>query len=183
MKAAIYCAIIILNYASHLTCHAQGTLFFDNRVTGIVDVKFTDFLTQQPVPGHWFGQLFLVNTERTAVTPLYPVTPFRSDSFFALGYVVPTIVTVPNSAPGNEVRIQMGAFDNPNYLAATAFVSSDVFTVKLGGGSEPPAYLTGLTKAGYYGPLASVIPEPRTISLVLVGGALAWLGRRCFLRH
>jgi len=152
----------------------QGTIQFNNR-TGPIDAP----VTRQDGTGAGAGvtaQLFLV--QGGVYTPLTPTTTFRTTSPAAAFYVTQpaTAVTVPGIAAANSATIVMRAWEGASFDSATVRGESTPITITLGGdvpGSAPlpPALLTGLQ--GF-----TLVPEPSTIALGLLGAAALLYRRR-----
>lgn len=146
-----------------VSAFGQGAVVFNNRVPPGIDAKVT-------LPGgggvtgaEWTAQLF-GGAEGTAVgglTALTPTTTFRTGN--AAGYVNPVDVTVTGVAAGAKATIVMRAFNGATFGTSAFSGSSSPITVTLGGGTFPPSNLDGLTTF-------SVVPEPSTIALGLLGG-------------
>jgi hypothetical protein len=152
--------------------YGQGTINFNNRVLADgIDARVTmpDGTTGVTGAG-WVAQLFggPAGADVSALQPLAPATDFRAGNF--AGYVNPVTITVPGVAGGQTATIQMRVVNE----ALGMFGNSDPIQLVLGGAGTPPglpANLSGLT--GF-----SVIPEPSTIALGLLGAAALFFARR-----
>jgi hypothetical protein len=171
-KLIIAVAAVLVSAATY----AQGVVQLNNRILPDLDAKVT-------LPGGTVGvddtfkaQLVLIGAGG-AITPLTPIATFRGGT--AAGYVTGTSavdVTVPGIQAGSQATLALRAFNGTTYETSTMFGQSSSVTVTLGG--QPPtgapltpAALTGLT--GF-----SVVPEPSTIALAVLGGAALLLRRR-----
>jgi len=156
----------------------QGTILFNNRITGQVDAP----VQRQDGTGAGAGvnaQLFLVSG--ATFTALTPATTFRSSSAAAAFYVTQpaTPVTVPGIGAGQQATIVMRAWEGPvgsSYDTALLKGESAPITISLGGVPNvgapiPDAVLTGLQ--GF-----TLVPEPSTMALGLLGAAALLYRRR-----
>ena len=161
---------------------AQGTIKFNNRLTGQVDAPVS-------LPGSALGagsaagamaQLYLIPASGPAVA-LTPATTFRTTSAAAMFYVnEPTSgVIVPGVPAGSTANIQLRAwFGAASYDAAldTQRGFSNIIPVSLGGTPAvgapiPDAVLTGLQ--GF-----TIVPEPSTVAFGILGAAALLFRRR-----
>lgn len=172
---------------------AQGTVVFNNRVGTTVDFKIGMSAPGTTTPhtslleGTGFSAQIWAGLTASALAPAAPVTPFRTGA--AAGYVVgvtSTLTGVPGDAPSAFVQIR--AWDNrggtvnswadaiaqdPGQLLIARGMS-DVRTVNnIGGTFNTPPNLTAFHLGATAAPLfnISVVPEPSTIALALLGGA------------
>jgi hypothetical protein len=76
--------------------------------------------------------------------------------------VIPTVVTVPDVPPGDEYTVFMRVTSE---LDRFTIGSSDWITITLGGGGQPPAYLTGMRDV-------ILVPEPATLGLAIGAAAI-----------
>lgn len=144
---------------------AQGTVTFNNRVTGVVDARVIT-ADGAGVGAGYTAQLF-GGPSGGALAALTPTTTFRTSSAAALGYVNAVVVEVPGVAAATKATLQMKVFQGASEVGASAPI-----TITLGGGTLPPANLEGMQ--GF-----TVVPEPSTIALAAIGGAaLLFLRRR-----
>jgi hypothetical protein len=164
----------------------QGTILFNNRVTGQVDAPVT--LPGGAGLGSIAGaqaQLFLVTGSGATATytPLTPATTFRNTSTATQPYVVQpaTPVVVQGVAAGSQATVVLRAWAGGAAFgdaANTHFGTSNPITISLGGTPAvgapiPDAFLTGLT-----GFTVTVVPEPSTIALGFLGAAALLYRRR-----
>jgi hypothetical protein len=161
---------------------AQGTIKFNNRLTGQVDapVSFgTSAVGVGSQPGA-MAQLYLIPATGAPVA-LTPATTFRTTSAAAMFYVnEPTSgVIVPGVPAGSTANIQLRAwFGAASYDAAldTQRGFSNIIPVSLGGTPAvgapiPDAVLTGLQ--GF-----TIVPEPSTVAFGILGAAALLFRRR-----
>jgi hypothetical protein len=151
----------------------QGTILFNNR-TGPIDAP----VSRQDGTGAGAGvtaQLFL--SSGGTFTALTPSTTFRTTSAAAAFYVTQATVSVPGIAPGQSATVVMRAWEGASYDSALVKGESNPVTVTLGGTPAgggaplPDALLTGLQ--GF-----TLVPEPSTIALGLLGAAALLYRRR-----
>ena len=153
-----------------LTCapaaFAQGLVYFNNRVTGVVDARVT-WLAEQGIGAGYTAQLFGApeGTPVVKLTPLFPTTTFRTSSAASQGYINPVVVEVPGVAPGQRATLVMRVFPTGGIFELPYGGESNQIIVTLGGDILPPANLEGLR------PFPCCIPERSTLTF----GALAVL--------
>jgi len=152
-----------------VSAFGQGAVTFNNRVVGVVDAKVTFVGTTTGVSGAGYeAQLFggAKGTAEAGLAALNPKTTFRTGA--GAGYVSPpaTAVEIAGVTPGTDAALQMRVFLNGSLVG-----KSSVFNNATGGGTLPPANLTGLTAF-------TVVPEPSTIALGVIGAAALFLIRR-----
>jgi hypothetical protein len=166
-----------------VAAYAQGTVNFNNRITGVVDARV--MLPDGKGAGAGFTAELLggpANTPAAQLKPLTPTTTFRATSDAAMGYVNGVTVEVPGVTPGGAATILMRAFNGSSFDSSTIRGQSPAFQVTglggtpAGGAPLPPANLSGLG-IGTTIPL-TVIPEPTTIALGVLGVAALLLRRR-----
>jgi len=108
-----------------------------------------------------------------------PSTP-AADNQASVGagwYNAGTQVLAASGLPaGTVVTLDVFAFNNGSLAASTINGSSGLFQVTVGGGTTPPASLSG-TVAGNF-TVASAVPEPTTMALGGLGVAALMLLRR-----
>lgn len=163
-KLIIATAALLVTVAAY----AQGEVNFNNRVTGVVDAKvtFLDGLNAgQGVGAGYTAQLFggAQTSNEGNLVALTPSTTFRTSSAAALGYVTGVAVAVPGVGSGLTGTIQMRVFDA---ASGTLVGKSNLIDLQLGGGTLPPSNLAGLSAF-----TVTVIPEPSTFALAILGGA------------
>ena len=99
---------------------AQGLVYFNNRVAGVVDARVTFEVSCGNYSGNsgtgvgagFTAQLFggPEGTQLFNLTPLFPTTTFRTSSGEAQGYVDPVVVEVPGVPSGKRAIFQMRVF-------------------------------------------------------------------------
>ena len=142
-----------------------GQVLFNTHVTGTVDAK----VSRPDGTGAGNGaraQLLLVG-EGGVLTPLLPVTTFRTGSPEEAFYVNPVTVDVQGKAPGLQALLRMRAWIGADYATATSRGESSNFTVTLGGGLLPPTGLAGLSSFSLVGD----VPNTTTVAVTAVAGA------------
>lgn len=174
--AAIFAAVV------SVSTDAQGTINFNNRVSGQVDapVSRPDGTGAGPSVN---AQLYWVQEAAGSLTytPLHPATTFRDGSerpYLAYYVIGDPSFEVPGTRGGNFIRVVLRAWEGPSFEAAAAgngslWGQSNVIGIHLGEdlpfGVFTPALLVGLQ--GF-----TLVPEPRIVALVVLGGAvLIWL--------
>ena len=155
--------------------YGQGQVVFNNRVG--TEVVARVLLPDGTGAGAGFTAQLLGGPAGSTVdklTALTPTTTFRTTSAAAQGYVNdPGPVTVPGVAAGAQATLVMRAFNGADYASSLIRGQSLPITVGLGGGTLPPANLTGLQ-----GFTLEIIPEPSTIALGVLGAAVLLFRRR-----
>lgn len=151
---------------------AQGSVVFNNRVTGVVDARVLNGDGSGGVGAGFTAQL-LGGPAGGTLSALTPTTTFRTSSAAAQGYVNAVDVSVPGVAAGAQATLLMRAYNGATYEASLNRGESAPITITLGGGTLPPANLTGLQ-----GFTTTVIPEPSTIAIAALGLGALLLRRR-----
>lgn len=127
----------------------------------------------------WNAQLVHVRSDNVIV-PLFPASVFRNTSPAASYYVKQPseTVRVPGVSPGDSATLRLRVWNGESYETATLRGESSDLTLRLGGtplrGQGPPipsALLLGLQ--GF-----TIVPEPSTISVALLGAVLLIRKRR-----
>lgn len=152
--------------------YGQGLVSFQNRVSGVVDARVLmpdgtgagAGITAQL----WGGP---AGTTVDKLVALSPSTTFRTSSAAAMGYVNAVDVSVPGVAAGAQATLVMRAFNGADYASSALRGQSNPITVALGGGVLTPANLVGMT--GF-----TLVPEPSTIALGVLGAAVLLFRRR-----
>jgi len=185
MKKVAILAISL--WASAVVSHAQGTVTFANAGPGINAQVYIDTVGgSQFARAGYMAQLLLVSGG--SLSPIGPVANFIAG---ANGYFNGGVVTIPNVAGGANATFQIFAWDGASgqsaYAAALAAWQGGVIhggyskpdagvTIALGGGGSPqgpPAGLVGLQPWA-----VTIVPEPSTIALGIIGGLALLLRRR-----
>ena len=186
-KIALFTIATILSLGSVL---AQGTITFNNRITGVIDVKIFNPDGITGLAGTGFSvQLYsgaAGAAEASLVAAPLIVSTFRTGA--AAGYFTSLgDVAVPGRATGLNASIQLRAWDNNGGLITSydaAVVGgfnagkSNVFDTAnpLGGPGNPP--LTAASLAGLQTFNLVVVPEPSVIALGLLGATALLLRRK-----
>ena len=168
-KLLLAVAALVVSVAAY----GQGQVVFNNFVPPDVNAKVTDASGAGLTSG-WQAQLWSApagTTDKSKFTALSPTTTFRTTPAAAAGYIVPTDVTVPGIAAGAQGSFIMRAFNGADYGSSQGKGESGIITISLGGGTLPPANLTGLQPFS-----VTIVPEPSTIALGALGvlGLLFW---------
>lgn len=149
--------------------YAQGTVVFNNRVPGSVDARLV--LPDGTGAGAgWRAQLVLRGAGGT-VTPLTPVTTFRTSSQAAMGYVEPVDVSVPGVPAGARATLVMRAFNGSTFDTSSLRYESNPVTITLGGGVLPPANLVGLQSFALVPTVSAPLIVLQPVSQTLVPGS------------
>lgn len=169
MKKLILAAAAVL---VSVAAFAQGTVTFNNRVGTDVNARV---LLPDGVTGAGAGYTAQLwgGASAASLAPLTPTTTFRTSSAAAQGYVNSVVVEVPGVAANAKAFLVMKAYNGADFASSTISGESPAIEVTLGGGNVPPSNLNGL--AGF---TLTVIPEPSTIALGVVGAAAALMMRR-----
>lgn len=176
----IVAAAVLVSFSAS----AQGTITFNNRITGVVDAKIFAADGVTGLAGTGFSvELYAGASGSTLDSQMVAtgiVSTFRTGA--AAGYFTSLgDVAVPGFAGGSVVAVQLRAWDNQggtitSYGAASIRGASAIFNTAgpLGGSGNPPATaatLQGLTSF-------SIVPEPSVIALAVVGAGALLLRRR-----
>lgn len=178
-KLLIAIAAVLVSVAAH----AQGTVSFNTRITGVLDAPVELGAPGGAGPGPTYtAELVLVGAGGTLTPIPQSVTTFRTvpaGGNALLAKYVNTVATVevPGVATGGSATLRFRAYltSAGSFDAATATQrgqSTDFTVTGLGGGPTPPANLVGIT--GFVIP----VPEPSTIALGVLGAAALLLRRR-----
>jgi len=156
--------------------YGQGQLSFNTRIVGTVDAPVTNSANGLGVGSGFTAELDIVGAGGS-LTPITPTTAFRAGTGLAPFYVNPIDITLTGRLGGSSVTLRMRAYNGVDYASSSIKGFSNDFTIVLGGdpgnGSPPstPAPLAGLN--GF-----SVVPEPSTIALGVLGLGALLLRRR-----
>jgi len=171
-KLLIAIAAVMITASSY----GQGAVVFRNRVAGSFDAPIVQASNPALGAGEIAGmkaQLFLVGAGG-ALTPLTPTTTFAATTGAAAKYLSSQDVIVPG-ATGGDVTLRLRVFNGDTYESSLAQGESADFTATPGVAPNPPANLTGL---GNNNILVTVVPEPSTIALGVLGLGALLLRRR-----
>jgi hypothetical protein len=158
---------------------AQGTIFFNNRTSaGDVPIYAPDGVSGAGSLGTVNAQLFLQPAGGGALVPLTPATTFRTASAAASFFVNPLDVTVPGFAPGTAATVIVRAWQGADYATATVRGESAALTISALGGVNPQtgAIVPTPDLAGLVS--FTLVPEPSTIALGVLGAAALLYRRR-----
>jgi hypothetical protein len=164
---AVIAACATLLAGSQVTL-GQGVVVFNNRVSGQVDARVT-FLDGTGVGAGFTAQLYggPAGSSIEQLTPLFPVTTFRTIPAAALGYVFGEIVRVPDVPPQQDATVVMRVFNNSTWENSSCRGESNPITVILSNGiSDPFGVLLGLQPFS-----VNCIPEPGTLALLGLAAA------------
>jgi len=172
-KLLTIAALVLAVYGAQ----AQGTVNFNNRVTGVVDQPVFDVGGTTKLDGAGFLAGLYEGT-----TLLGTAVPFRSGT--GAGYWNPAPDGTRSSlvtAAGGTATLTVKAWEasgGATYAAALAAGkktgSSAPFTVVLGGAGSPPSLPADMASFKSF----SLVPEPSTIALGVLGAAVLLFRRR-----
>jgi hypothetical protein len=174
-KAVITATALIVSWPAF----SQGTIQFNNRMTGLIDAP----VTRCDGTGAGAGvtaQLFLVSGSGPSTTyiALAPATTFRTMRPEVTYYVNEPLdyVRVPGVQYGEEAVIVMRAWEGSTYETATIRGQSLPITVEVG----PPAPIEFIPAGRLIGleGFSLCIPEPSTIAVFILGVAGLFVGPR-----
>lgn len=166
-KLLITVAALMVTLASTM---AQGQVNFATKVGSTVDAKVLNNAGAAALTPPYQAALQLKNGT-TYTTIASSISAFRTG--LAAGYVVPSTVEVPGVPIGGTATLRLVAFDGSAFEGALESGFSNDVTVTLGGGVNLPPDLVGLT-----GFTMTVVPEPSTIALGVLGAAALLFRRR-----
>jgi hypothetical protein len=180
-----HCLVTLAALLVAASTYAQGTVNFNNKITGSVDARVTIQGSGAPVDNTWWGQLYASAPGGTLAAVGDPIA-FRSTPAAGQGYLnttgIDTTRTIPGVAEGGTASVKMVAWSSAagaTYAAASGgslggWGESGVITVATGGGLTPPGALTGLTAFT----VLPVVPEPSIAALGLLGAGLLLIRRK-----
>jgi len=175
-----------------VSAFAQGTITFNNRITGVVDWKVANG-SSVLLSGTSYSAELWVGANAGSLAPATVngtgaavISTFRTGA--AAGYFT-TLgdVAVNGFAGGSSVTVQVRAWNNAggtitSWANATERGQSGTAVVTLGGAGSPPSTAADLSGFGTGGATAFTItaaPEPSTIALGVLGMAgLVFIRRR-----
>ncbi|MBK9137286.1 MAG: PEP-CTERM sorting domain-containing protein [Verrucomicrobia bacterium] len=177
MKKNILAAVAVIACAGAM---AQGTLNLSTTPSAVGSsqvVTESDGVTKLTGPTY-VGQLYAGATE-ASLAPIGNVSPFLTGSGAGYWRGTPNPIAVPGIALGGSGFAQLWAWDSSfssfdAALAAGKAGKSEVFAITTGGHGEPPAVPDNLVNFKGF----SLIPEPSTIALGLLGAASLLFFRR-----
>jgi hypothetical protein len=141
---------------------AQGNLNFANLDGNRVNAPVT-FANGTGVGKGYKAQIYAgpPNTPAGSLTPVLPTTIFREN---APGYILAFTLEIPGRSAGEDIVVQMRAYDNENWENSDCRGESNVIPIRLSGGTGVPTSLIGLQ------PFQVVcIPEPGTTFICCAG--------------
>jgi hypothetical protein len=162
--------LAIVSVIATVSVMAQGTINPSSTPSAIGSEQRITLQDGTPLEGDAYQVQIWVGTDAASIAPVGETYSFLSGN--GAGFFRGTdALVVPNIPGGTEVTVVVQAFD-----AATPFIEglSAPFVIELGGKGEPaslPANLVGLTAF-------SLIPEPTTMVLSLLGASVLLLRRR-----
>jgi hypothetical protein len=170
-KTLVAIAALLMTAATY----GQGTVNFANRLSGVFDAPITQAANTTLGIGEVSGikaQLLLVNG--TSVTPIGSAIAFRGTTGALAKYFDGGAVEVPGVAAGASAQLKVRITGPTVSGGATAGTfDGPAFTQALGGGTLPPENMVNMT-----GFSVSVVPEPTTIALGMLGAAALVAARR-----
>jgi len=184
-----FATLAISLWASAVVSHAQGTVNFANAgAWGSAQVHIDSLSGAFVTSSTYMAQLLLVGTGGS-LTPIGPVANFLQG---ANGFFNGGTVTVAGVAPLANATFQIFAWDGASgqatYASALASWQGGAIhggyaepypagvTVALGGAGSPQGPPAGL--AGLQPWAVTIVPEPSTIALGVIGGLALLLRRR-----
>jgi hypothetical protein len=176
MKKNILAAIAVIACAGAM---AQGTLNLSTAPSAIGSTQKVLDALGNPLAGPTYaGQLYVGATE-ASLAPIGVVSPFLTGSGAGYWRGSPNPIAVQGIPLGGSGFAQLWAWDSSfgsfnAAMAAGKAGKSAVFAITTGGQGEPPAVPGNLTNFKGF----SLIPEPSTIALGLLGAASLLFFRR-----
>lgn len=166
-------SVIVAAMLLSLSSFAQGIIFFNNR-TSLGDAP----VTRPDGTGAGAGftaQLFLLNG--STFTPLTPTTTFRASSPAAAFFINPLDIVVPGVPAGSPATFRMRVFETSAGSWDVASAANSTFwrgesanvQVPQLGGINPPDGMPTPDLAGLKA--FTIIPEPSTLALAILGAA------------
>jgi hypothetical protein len=172
--------VILTAVLVNVSTFAQGTIKFNNRITGLVDAPvgfFGSGVGWGSIPGA-MAQLYLIPASGAPVA-LTPATTFRTTSAAAMFYInEPTSgVIVPGVPAGSTANIQMRVWSGgSSYETAQYRGESNIIPVSLGGTPAVGAPIPDAVLVGLQG--FTLVPEPSTMAFGILGSAALLFRRR-----
>jgi len=173
-------AIALTAFAVAASAYAQGVVNFSTRAGATVNAPVTYLGDNTLADGRFLGQLYVAAPNGT-LAAAGTATPFRSDA--GKGYITAGgNVDIAGVTPGSSAQVKLVAWAaslGASYAEAVAkgqggVGESAVITIPTGGGTLPPAALTGL--AGFN--ISPIVPEPSIAALGLLGAGLLLIRRK-----
>jgi hypothetical protein len=163
-------ALTVASMLVAVYAYGQGTVLFDTSI-GYPDAIVTYADSGDPAAGpDAVGQLY-GGLDMNSLAPQGVPVEFGLEADGLAGWIITGgVVTVDNAAAGTAgYYVQLRAW---NTAAPGLVGESPALQLTLGGGTLPPADLTGL------GPTVIPVPEPSVIALGLLGAAALLIRRR-----
>jgi hypothetical protein len=160
-------ALTVASMLVAVYAYGQGTITFDTSL-GYPDAIATYADSGDPAIGpDAVGQLY-GGTDMASLTAQGSPVEFGTDAL--AGWIIGAgVVTVDNADAGASYYVQLRAW---NVNMPSLVGESPALSVTLGGGTLPPADLTGL------GGTVIPVPEPSVIALGILGAAALLIRRR-----
>jgi hypothetical protein len=183
-----YCLVTLAALLVAASTYAQGTVVFNNKITGSVDARVTYNNGGNPIPadGTFQAQLYASAPGGTLAAVGAPIA-FRNTPDTGKGYLnvtgLDTSRAIPGVAENGTAQAQVRAWATSlgaTYEEALAKgiggtgASAILPSVATGGGLNPPQALIGL--AGFE--IANIVPEPSIAALGLLGAGLLLIRRK-----
>jgi hypothetical protein len=180
-----HCLVTLAALMVAASTYAQGTVVFNNRITGTVDARVWYGAVGTPADGRFVAQLY-ASAPGGTLAAVGEAVPFRDTPETGKGYLNATgrdlTRTIPGVAENGSAQVKVVAWMSSlgaTYEAAQAaggasggWGESAVFTASTGGGLNPPTALTGLQS------FVIAVPEPSIAALGLLGAGLLLIRRR-----
>ena len=179
-KLALIVACLTAGYGAF----AQGTVDFRNRISGgVLNVPIFNVDGTTPLGAGYNAQLYYATSASgpfTAITDPAVTFPLNPTSGAGPGYWfagTDSSRTIPTIAGGATAFLEVKAWktsEGATFETASTRGASTPFSITLGGAGSPPslpAVMTGLTSF-------SLVPEPSTIALGLLGVGALLIRRR-----
>lgn len=172
LLAVAACALAVIS------AYAQGTVNFNNRVSGSLDAPVYEMggITKLAGPDAW-AQLYAGPTA-DAMAAIGAAVPFRTGT--GAGYWNPapdSTRTIATVSAGTSAFVQVKAWKGASgstWDSAVEKGQSALFQVVTGGAGSPPSLPANLTSLQSF----SLVPEPSLLALGAIGAAALLLRRR-----
>jgi len=173
-------AIALTALVAAASAYAQGVVNFSTRAGATVNAPVTYAGDNTLANNRFLGQLYVAAPNGT-LAPSGTPTPFRSDA--GIGYITAGgNVEIPGVTPGSSAQVKLVSWAaelGATYAEAVAkgmggVGETAVITIPTGGGTLPPAALTGLAAST----ISPIIPEPSIAALGLLGAGLLLIRRK-----
>jgi len=160
-----------------LGAYAQGTISFTDIVIA-GGVRTIDAPVSGPgglLAGSGFTAQLWAGANANSLVAVGNGSPFLSGG--GAGYFNGGSIAIPGIAPGSAAVLQVRAWDDSTgatWATATVRGQSATLTITTGGAGSPPGLPANLTGLASF----SIVPEPTTIALGVLGAAALLLRRR-----